>query len=138
MIDSGHAFALAAAPLKKEFAKHGLPQIAEDLTATVEDLELVILGYNNAKARRASAIREYGKAMKEAMRDLQRFEVLVANTLSDSPTAIATWEVARSVSRPVGRKACGNSSSGGCCIESRLIAVWGGRLSGGPSGLRVP
>lgn len=102
LIDSGHALTADAESLKKDFIKHGLP--LEETAAAVEALERAILDYTAGKAMRASAIREFGKTMGEAMSYVKRLDVLVATTLLDNPTAVASWTVARSVNRSAGRK----------------------------------
>jgi hypothetical protein len=104
-ISTGHAFAQAAEPLKKEFAQHGLPQFSETMNAAVESLQDAILGHARGKAMRSRAVRGFDDAMKEAMENLESLDALVANTLSDDPQAMASWTVARTVVRTGGRKA---------------------------------
>ena len=94
--------------LKKDFIRHGLAP--DEVSTSVEDLERAILDYTNGKAMRLSAIREFGKTLDEANEHLQRLDALVANTLSDNPTPMASWNIARSVNRPVGRKAAPKAS----------------------------
>jgi hypothetical protein len=102
LIVAGKAFAVDAEALKKDFIKHGLPP--DDMAAAVEALERAILDYTVGMTQRASAIREFGKTMTEAMAYVKRLDVLVDTTLSDNPTVLASWAVVRSVSRPTGRK----------------------------------
>jgi hypothetical protein len=102
LIVAGKAFAVDAESLKKDFIKHGLPP--DDMAAAVEALERAILDYTMGITQRASAIREFGKTMEEAMVYVKRLDVLVATTLADNPTVLASWTVVRSVSRPASRK----------------------------------
>jgi hypothetical protein len=103
LIDSGHAFVVDVEPLKNAFIMHGLPP--DDMKAAVEALERAILDYTAAQAMRSAAIREFNKTMDDAMRYLRRLEALVANTLADNPTAMASWTVARSIHRAANRRA---------------------------------
>jgi hypothetical protein len=104
-INTGHAFAQAAEPLKKEFAQHGLPQFTETMNAAVESLQDAILGHSRGKAMHSRAVRGFDEAMEEAMECLESLDALVANTLSDNTQAMASWTVARTVVRAGGRKA---------------------------------
>jgi len=71
----------------------------------VEALERAILDCTAGKIQRASAIREFGKTMVEAMAYVKRLDVLVDTTLADNPAALASWAVVRAVNRSGGRKA---------------------------------
>ena len=103
LIVAGKAFAVDAEELKNDFIKHGLPP--EEMAVAVEALERAILDCTAGRIQRASAIREFGKTMVEAMAYVKRLDVLVDTTLADNPTALASWAVVRSVNRPAGRKA---------------------------------
>jgi hypothetical protein len=102
LISAGHAFVENGASLSKEFSRHALP--LTELTAAVEALERANFDYSSGKAGRASAIQEFGSTLKEAMGYLQRLDAIVEMTLSDNPTAIASWTVARTVTRIAVRK----------------------------------
>jgi hypothetical protein len=102
MIETAHAFAVEAEPLKKEFTRHGL--LPDELTVLAEALEHAILDYTAGMARRAAAIREFDKTLEDSMVQLQRFEVLVATFLADNPGAMASWTVARTINQMAVRK----------------------------------
>jgi hypothetical protein len=105
LIDCGHAFAQDVESLKKEFIQHGwAPDFGDEVSAAVEALEQATLDYASATAKRAAAIGEYVKTMEDAMGYLKRLDILVAKTLADDPTAMASWTVARSVIRTPVRK----------------------------------
>jgi len=97
-----HAFVEKGESLSKEFSRHALP--LTELNAVVEALERANVDYSSGEAERASAIQEFESRMKEAMGYLQRLDAIVEMTLSDNRTAIASWMVARAVSRTVARK----------------------------------
>jgi hypothetical protein len=86
----------------KEFSRHALP-LAE-LTAAAEALERANFDYSSGEAERASAIQEFESTMKEAMGYLQRLDAILEMTLVENPTAIASWSVARTVTRTAVRK----------------------------------
>jgi hypothetical protein len=102
LISSGRAFVENGASLSKEFSRHALP--LDELAAAVEELERANFDYTTAKANRASAIREFGSTTMEAMGYLQRLDAIIEMTLSDNPSAIASWTVARAVPRVAARK----------------------------------
>jgi hypothetical protein len=102
LISSGRAFVENGASLSKEFSRHALP--LDELAAAVEVLERANFEYTTAKANRASAIRKFGSTTMEAMGYLQRLDAIMEMTLSDDPTAIASWTVARTVPRVAARK----------------------------------
>ena len=103
-INTGRAFAEAAEPLKKEFTQHGLPQFTEVMNAAVESLQDAILGHARGKAMYSRAVCGFDEAMKDAMDCLRSMDALVANTLGDNPAAMASWSVARTVTRTPARK----------------------------------
>jgi hypothetical protein len=102
LISSGRAFVDNGASLSKEFSRHALP--LDELTAAVEALEHANFDYTTAKANRTSAIREFGATTMQAMGYVQRLDAIIEMTLSDNPTAIASWTVARAVPRVAARK----------------------------------
>jgi hypothetical protein len=102
LIVAGKAFAVDAEELKKDFIKHGLPP--DEMAAAVEALEHAILDCTAGKIGRASAIREFGNSMVEAMAYVKRLDVLVDTTLADNPAALASWAVVRAVNRSARRK----------------------------------
>ena len=102
LVSTARAFVENGASLGKEFSRHALP-LAE-LTAAVEAVEQANFAYSTAKAKRASAIQEFGIAETEAMSYLDRLEVLVEMTLSDNAAALASWTAARRVTRTGARK----------------------------------
>jgi hypothetical protein len=102
LIDSGRAFVVDMEPLKKDFTWHGLPP--EEMTSAVEALERANLDYTSGLAMRASSIEQFGAIIAAAMVQLKRLDVLVAMTLTDNPTAMASWTVARSTNRVAVRK----------------------------------
>jgi hypothetical protein len=102
LISTAHAFVENGDSLSKEFSRHALP--LTELTAAVEVLERANVDYLSAKAKRASAIQEFGSTELEAMSYLHRLEAIVEMTLAENPTAIASWSVARTVTRTAVRK----------------------------------
>jgi hypothetical protein len=102
LISAGHAFVENGASLEKEFSNHALP-LAE-LSAAVEALERANFDYSSGKAERVSTIQEFNSITEKAMGYLQRLDAIVEMTLSDNPTAIASWTVARAVNRAAVRK----------------------------------
>jgi hypothetical protein len=102
LISSGRAFVENGASLSKEFSRHALP--LSELAAAVEVLVRANFDYTTAKANRASAIREFGSTTMEALGYLQRLDAIIEMTLSDNPSAIASWTVARAVPRVAARK----------------------------------
>jgi hypothetical protein len=102
LISAGHSFVENGESLSKEFSRHALS--LTELTAVVEALECANFDYSSGKAERASAIQEFGSAMKKAMGYIQRLDAIVEMTLSDNPTAIASWTAARTVARVAVRK----------------------------------
>jgi len=102
LIDGGRAFAAEIEPLKEAFIAYGFTP--ENVTAAVKPLEVAVLAYASARAKRSAAIREYKQKMDVAMECLRRFEVLVANTLADNSAAMTEWSMARTVSRFTPRK----------------------------------
>ena len=100
LIKTGHQFADAAEPFKTEFIQHGLaPDFIEKLKTVVRSLEGAILSRKEGKDLVKRAIDEYEKMASQALDLLARFEVLVSNSLADTPGVIAEWEAARRVEK---------------------------------------
>lgn len=100
LIDSGYHFAKAAEPLKTEFIRYGMPpDFIETLTTIVQDLEAGITVRNAGKDANKQAIERYETVLGEALILLDRFEALVANSMSGNPGIVAGWEAARRVER---------------------------------------
>ena len=100
LINAGHHFAAAAVPLKEQFIFQGRPpDFIEDLKAAVAELEAAISSQVDAKASRKAAIQEFDKTLEEALNLLKRLDALVANTMTENPTVMAAWNLARHVER---------------------------------------
>jgi len=96
LCDIARHIAGAAGPLKPQFVLHGLPSnFIENLNQGAAELRAAIESQIAARDRRRVATQEFDNALKQGMTCLQRFETLVLNTMSDNPTVMVAWEVAR-------------------------------------------
>jgi len=102
LIDGGRAFESEIEPVKAQFVAYGFTP--GDVTAAVKPLEIAVLAYAAARAKRSAAIREFNLKMEAAIECLRRLDALVVNTLADNSAAMAEWTMARSVSRATPRK----------------------------------
>ena len=95
LIDSGHHFATAAEPLKAEFIQLGMPpDFIETLTTIVQDLQAGIAERDAGKNASRQVIERYDNVLSDALNLVDRFEALVANSMSGNPGIIAGWEAA--------------------------------------------
>jgi hypothetical protein len=101
LIAIGRGFAGNAEALKKDFVRLALPP--EDVLGAVETLEGAIAAYTTARTARSAAIKEWNKALAETMEALIGLDALVANTLTDNPVALASYETLRTIPRTRGR-----------------------------------
>jgi uncharacterized phage infection (PIP) family protein YhgE len=100
LFDAASNYAEAVEPLKTEFVRHGLPSdFIENLNSAAEDLRAAIAEQVDARGRRKAAIQEFDQALEEGLDYLSRFEALLTNTMSENPSVMASWEVARRVER---------------------------------------
>ena len=100
LIKTGHHFAEAAEGFKTEFIQHGLaPDFIEKLKTVLQNLEGAILSRKEGKDLVKRAIDQYETMAGKALDLLARFEVLVSNSLADTPGVIAEWEAARRVEK---------------------------------------
>ena len=102
LVSAARAFVESGASLGKEFSRHGLP-LAE-LAAAATAVEQASFEYSTAKANRTLAIQEFGIAEAKALTYLERLEVLATMMLADNPSAMASWSLARKVTRTAARK----------------------------------
>jgi hypothetical protein len=100
LFDAARNCTHAVEPMKTEFVRHGLPSdFIENLKSAADELQFAIASQVEARVRRKAAIPEFDKTLEEGLNYLQRFEALVTNTMSDNPSIMASWEVARRVER---------------------------------------
>lgn len=97
LIDSGHAFVADVESMAKDFAKHGVGP--EEVGAAVEALENAIRGYSKARAERSASVEETDKVLEDTLSVLRRFDALVERYLEDNAGAMASYAIARAVSR---------------------------------------
>jgi hypothetical protein len=96
LCDIARSFIEAAGPLKAQFLLHGLPSnFIESLKPAAAELRGAIESQIAARDRRRQSAQDFDSALEEALTCLQRFDALVANTLSGDLSAMAAWEVAR-------------------------------------------
>jgi hypothetical protein len=89
-----------AGPLKAQFVAHGLPKsFVADLEATLDAFERAAQDRLAARETTAAAKAGIDTAMDQALAALSRLDAIVANTLSDEPTLLAAWTVARRLPR---------------------------------------
>ena len=110
LFDAARNYADAVGPLKPQFVLHGLPsEFIENLKSAAEELREAIESQVAARGQRKAAIQEFDKALEEGLGYLERFEVLLMNTMSDNASVMASWEVARRVERIRNSKKAGTA-----------------------------
>jgi len=102
LIDAGHAFAAEIETVKDQFIAYGFSP--DDVTSAVKLLDVAVLAYSTARAKRSAAILEFNEKLDAAMECTRRFEAIVANTLQEGSAVMAQWANLRSVSKVPLRK----------------------------------
>lgn len=102
-IAAGKSFAREASVIRDDFVKQGMPpDFIETLSAAVQDVQRAELDHTSSKGARSGSIAEFESTLKQALKDLRRFDALVLNTLADHPGLMAAWNIARRVGRASG------------------------------------
>ena len=97
LIDLGPDFAREAESSKADFIRHGLPP--EEIQTAVDALIAARKKYAAARAGRMAANREWQAALTPALDALVGLDALIANTLADNPSVLASYEFARTIPR---------------------------------------
>lgn len=123
LFSTGETFIADAEPLKDQFVLQGLPHdFIEKLKISVLDLKAAISSQTQARAARKASISLFDKTLEEAWQYFQRFEALVANTMSDNPAVIAAWDVASHMNKAGGGSKTNDETETASAIPPTAVA----------------
>jgi len=102
LLSTGRAFAQDARACAAAFVAHGLPlTFRKDLDAAIRGFETAIRDHAAGRETEVAARAAFDAAMEAALTAVWRLDAIVANRLCDDRTALAAWERARHVDRPL-------------------------------------
>lgn len=123
LVDLASAFLKLAPSMKDALAAHRFPEnFGEGIETKIGELNRAQDDYRNARRKYSAGVKSAGTLIREAVAALKRFDVVVAITLNGDATALAEYELARTVRYASGRKEVTENSTGSSPEEAAAPA----------------
>jgi hypothetical protein len=105
LVSVASAFLKLAPSMKDVLAAHRFPEnFVEGIETKISELNRTYGEYRNARRKYSASVRSGETLIREAVAAVKRFDVVAAITFSGDPSALAEYEMARTVRRAPERK----------------------------------